>query len=103
MIPMMDERRILIIEDDLNTSAVLVRILVKAGYVADCTHSAEQAISLISENDYHLLIIDMVLPGMDGVALLKKVKKNQSGYPDGDCNGIWFYQFGRKRAKGRGK
>jgi DNA-binding NtrC family response regulator len=71
----MEKRRILIIEDDVNTSTVLVRILLKDGYIADCAHSGEQAVSLISEKDYDLLIIDMVLPGMDGFALLKKIKK----------------------------
>ncbi len=71
----MEKRRILIIEDDVNTSTVLARILVKDSYIADCAHSGEQAVSLISEKDYDLLIIDMVLPGMDGFALLKKVKK----------------------------
>jgi DNA-binding NtrC family response regulator len=70
----MEKRRILIIEDDVNTSTVLVRILVKDGYDADCTPSGEQAVSLISEKDYDLLIIDMVLPGIDGLALLEKVK-----------------------------
>ena len=71
----MEKKRILIIEDDVNTSTVLVRILLKDGYIADCAHSGEQAVSLISEKDYDLLIIDMVLPGMDGFALLKKIKK----------------------------
>ena len=70
----MEKRRILIIEDDINTSTVLVRILVKDGYIADCSHSGEQAVSLISEKDYDLLVIDMVLPGIDGLALLEKVK-----------------------------
>jgi len=71
----MEKRRILIIEDDVNTCTVLVRILLKDGYIADCAHSGEQAVSLISEKDYDLLMIDMVLPGMDGFALLKKIKK----------------------------
>lgn len=71
----METLKILIIEDDINSSTVFSRILVKSGYVVDCIQSGEKAIPMISKKDYNLLIIDMVLPGMDGVELLKKVKK----------------------------
>ncbi len=71
----METPRILIIEDDINSSTVFSRILVKGGYAVDCTHSGEEAIPMIPKEDYDLLMIDMVLPGMDGIALLKKVKE----------------------------
>ena len=72
----METPRILIIEDDINSSTVFSRILAKSGYTVDCIHSGEEAVPMISREEYDLLIIDMVLPGMDGVELLKKVKKN---------------------------
>jgi len=66
---------ILIIEDDINSSTVFSRILIKDGYDVDCVTNGEQAVSMISKEDYDLLIIDMILPGMNGFELLKKVKK----------------------------
>jgi DNA-binding NtrC family response regulator len=71
----METPRILIIEDDINSSTVFSRILVKGGYAVDCVHSGEEAIPMISTEDYDLLMIDMVLPGMNGATLLKKVKE----------------------------
>ncbi len=71
----METPRILIIEDDINSSTVFSRILVKGGYAVDCAHSGEEAISMIPKEDYDLLMVDMILPGMDGIALLKKVKE----------------------------
>lgn len=70
----MKAEQILIIEDDINASKVLSLILEKEGYSVDCAPSAEEAYALINTEAYDLLIIDMVLPGMDGLSLLKKVK-----------------------------
>jgi DNA-binding NtrC family response regulator len=67
--------KILIIEDDINSSKVFSRILIKEGYDVDCVYDGEQAVSIIPKEDYDLLIIDMNLPGMNGFELLKKVKK----------------------------
>jgi DNA-binding NtrC family response regulator len=71
----MTSKQILIVEDDINAATVLTRILKKEGYAAEPVHTAEDALSLINEIDYDLLIIDMVLPGKDGMWLLKKAKE----------------------------
>lgn len=71
----MKTQQILIIEDDINSSKVLARILEKEGYSVDYVSSAENAYALIIKMEYDLLIIDMVLPNMDGLSLLKKVKE----------------------------
>ncbi len=71
----MKTKKILIIEDDINSSTVFSRILVKNGYDVDCVPSGEQALSMILKEDYNLLIIDVILPDINGIELLKKVKK----------------------------
>ncbi len=71
----MKARQILIVEDDINTSKVVARILENEGYTVDCTSSAEKAYAMTIKGSYDLLIIDMILPNMDGLSLLKKVKK----------------------------
>ncbi len=71
----MQTQQILIVEDDVNASKVIARILEKEGYCVDCTSSAEKADILITKKEYNLLIIDMILPSMDGLSFLKHVKK----------------------------
>ena len=75
----MNTQQILIIEDDINSSKVLARILSKEGYIVDTVSNAEDAHTMIFGADYDLLIIDMVLPNMDGLSFLKKIRKE---YPD---------------------
>ncbi|RLC08704.1 MAG: hypothetical protein DRI57_23515 [Deltaproteobacteria bacterium] len=75
----MESQQILIIEDDTNSSKVLARILEKKGYVTDYVPSGEEGLAMLSKTDYDLLLIDMVLPGMDGLSLLKEVRKT---HPD---------------------
>lgn len=67
--------RLLIVDDDVNSAKTLARILVAEGYSPDHVPSAEEAFALIKEADYDLFLVDMVLPGMDGLAFLKLAKE----------------------------
>lgn len=75
----MNTQQILIVEDDINASKVLARILEKEEYIVDTSASAEEAHTMIVGADYDLLIIDMVLPKMDGLTFLRRIKQE---YPD---------------------
>ncbi len=72
-------RRILLVEDDINSAKVAARILEKEGYITDHVIRGDDALTMISLVEYDLLIIDMVLPGMDGMEVLRNVKAR---YPD---------------------
>ncbi|MGB6063831.1 MAG: sigma-54 dependent transcriptional regulator [Desulfomonilaceae bacterium] len=67
--------RLLIVDDDVNSSKSLARILESEGYAPDYAPSAEEAFALLREVDYDLFLIDMVLPGMDGLDFLKHLKE----------------------------
>lgn len=67
--------RLLIVDDDINSAKSLARILESEGYAPDYIPSAEEAFTLLREIDYDLLLIDMVLPGMDGLSFLKRLKE----------------------------
>ena len=68
------EKRVLIIDDELNIADTLKAIFSNAGYSARAVYSAEQALPLVAEWDPQLLIVDVRLPGMNGIDLAMKVK-----------------------------
>jgi len=66
---------ILIIDDDEGMLKTLNYILVDKGYeVVPCSTGAE-AIALVNRRTFDIALIDIRMPGMDGVAVLKAIKK----------------------------
>lgn len=66
--------KILIVEDDKNTNEVLRTFLLHEGYSVDSAFCGEDGWRLFEKEEYHLLILDVMLPGMSGIDLLKKVR-----------------------------
>ena len=69
--------QILIVDDQINTCKSLQAILKKSGYHSDYTQSAEEALRRIQDAHYDIVISDIRIPGMDGMALLEELKKIQ--------------------------
>lgn len=67
--------RILIIEDEETLRESLERVLSKEGYDITSVDSAETALNLLEEDSYDLILTDVILPGITGIELLKKVKE----------------------------
>ena len=65
---------ILIVEDDTENRAAMVKVLEGAGYKTLETDNGQQALDLIQEEDVDILVTDLRLPIMDGVELLKRAK-----------------------------
>ena len=66
--------KLLLLEDDEATRAHLERMLVSAGHVVDVTGNGHDAIGLGSSNDYALLVLDRMVPGVDGLGVLKALR-----------------------------
>ncbi|MBI5507666.1 MAG: diguanylate cyclase [Deltaproteobacteria bacterium] len=66
--------RILVVDDDQIVRSVFASLLPREGYQADVAEGAEAALELLAQNPYDLVISDIVLPGMDGVQLLRRIK-----------------------------
>ena len=73
------EESILIVEDDSNLRETLARLLSVLGFTTDSTSSGHDAIKKIKEKEYTFLLTDMKMTEMDGLELIKQVKK---GFPD---------------------
>jgi len=66
--------RILIIEDEGKIAAFLKRGLKEEGYAVDVAADGEQGHFLASTQEYDLIILDIMLPGMDGISLCRKLR-----------------------------
>ena len=66
--------RILIIEDEGKIAAFLKRGLKEDGYAVDVAADGEQGHFLASTQEYDLIILDLMLPGMDGISLCRKLR-----------------------------
>jgi DNA-binding response OmpR family regulator len=70
---------ILIVDDEENLRLTLSRILTKAGFNVTTASSGEDALRLLQAGAYELAFIDLLMPGIGGLALLAELRKL---YPD---------------------
>ncbi|RJQ43000.1 MAG: sigma-54-dependent Fis family transcriptional regulator [Nitrospiraceae bacterium] len=66
--------RILIVEDEGTLRESLKRVLSKEGYSVDIVNSAESALKSIEGGTFDLIITDIILPGIDGIELVRRVR-----------------------------
>ena len=68
--------RILIVEDEIKMAALLRRGLSEDGYAADVAHSGEDALSMAGATDYDAILLDVMLPGIDGFEVCRRLRKD---------------------------
>jgi len=66
---------LLLVEDEDTLRESLARVFVREGYDVDAVADAEASLKAINERTYGLILTDIMLPGIDGIELLKKVKE----------------------------
>ncbi len=73
--------RILVIEDEKKIADFIKRGLKEEGYAVDVAHDGEEGHFLAKANDYDLILLDLMLPKMDGLSVCKKLKEGRSLTP----------------------
>jgi two-component system copper resistance phosphate regulon response regulator CusR len=73
--------RILVVEDERRIADFLGRGLQGAGYAIDVAPDGATAIQFTHDTDYDLVILDLMLPDMDGLKVLERIRVRQSGPP----------------------
>ncbi len=73
--------RVLIVDDDKTFRSVTKRLLEEEGYFADAVVSVDEAMALLREKHYELLLSDLVMPGTGGLDFLKHVKAHDPAMP----------------------
>ena len=65
----------MLVEDDENLSDIVAKFLVKEGFRVDICRDGETALSQMYDAAYHLLMLDIMLPGVSGHELLREYRK----------------------------
>ncbi|WP_439682894.1 DNA-binding response regulator, OmpR family, contains REC and winged-helix (wHTH) domain [Cupriavidus oxalaticus] len=73
--------RILLAEDNVMLANSLSQALGQAGFTVDCMHDGRSADSLLCTQDYALLILDLGLPGLDGLEVLRRLRQRRNPLP----------------------
>ncbi|MHB8846221.1 MAG: sigma-54-dependent transcriptional regulator [Nitrospirota bacterium] len=68
-------KSILIVEDEETLRESVKRIFIKEGYAVEAVESAERGLALLESTVYDVIISDIILPGMDGIEMLTRVRE----------------------------
>ena len=69
--------RILIVEDEAKTAAYIRKGLTEHGYVVDEVHNGTDGLHLALDGSYDLVLLDVMLPGTDGLAVLQQLRRQR--------------------------
>ncbi len=66
--------RLLIVDDDVELCSLLKEFLEREGYNVQCVHEGHGALDLAQQGGFDLIILDVMLPGLDGFEILKRLR-----------------------------
>ncbi len=70
---MSKEKRVIVIDDEKNIRLTLKKALSGAGYEVDAAMNGENGLQKLKEKEYPVVLLDMRLPGIDGIEVLKQI------------------------------
>lgn len=73
--------RILVVEDDAKIASFVVKGLKQEGYAADHAPDGDTGLALATTTPYDAAVVDVMLPGLDGLSLVKRLRVNRTELP----------------------
>lgn len=73
--------KLLLAEDEQSLSRAIVKILEKNNYTAEAVFNGEDALAYLASGDYDAAILDIMMPKMDGITVLKKLRASGNMIP----------------------
>ncbi|MCC6485615.1 MAG: response regulator [Armatimonadetes bacterium] len=78
---MLSRGNILVVDDEVNLCRILDAKLTKSGYEVMTVHDGQQAVEKVQERQFDLVLLDLILPKLDGLEALEKIRKINSEVP----------------------
>jgi len=72
---------VLVVEDEVKMAALIRRGLVEQGFAADISASGEEALVMAGSSEYDAIVLDVVLPGIDGFATCRRLREDRVWAP----------------------
>jgi DNA-binding response OmpR family regulator len=79
----MKQMKILWVDDEIDLHKPFVLFLEERNYVVETCNNGGDAIEKVLENKYDLVILDEMMPGLDGLATLQEIKRINTALPIG--------------------
>ena len=73
--------RILVVEDEKKVASFIKKGLEEEHYAVDIAYDGEKGLALAQINEYDLILLDIMLPRLDGMEVLKQIRRNGSNMP----------------------
>jgi two-component system, OmpR family, phosphate regulon response regulator OmpR len=73
--------KIIVVDDDLRLRSLLERYLVEQGYQVRSVGNYEQMQRLMEREHFHLVVLDLMLPGEDGLSICRKLRQQNNDVP----------------------
>ncbi|MEI6860412.1 MAG: two-component system response regulator OmpR [Shewanella sp.] len=73
--------KILVVDDDMRLRALLERYLMEQGYQVRSAANSEQMDRLLERENFHLLVLDLMLPGEDGLSICRRLRQQGKTIP----------------------
>ncbi|EFL92475.1 Response regulators consisting of a CheY-like receiver domain and a winged-helix DNA-binding domain [Candidatus Regiella insecticola LSR1] len=78
---MQENHKILVVDDDVRLRALLDRYLTEQGFQVRSVANAEQMDRLLARESFHLLVLDLMLPGEDGLSICRRLHNQNNPIP----------------------
>ncbi|MBU0965272.1 MAG: response regulator [Proteobacteria bacterium] len=75
---MKDDTAVLVVDDEDVTRKLFCRYLSGAGYSPTCAASGEEALDFFAQTSFPLVLLDITMPGMSGIAVLRQLRNSES-------------------------
>ena len=73
--------RVLVVEDEKKVAALIQAGLAERGFAVDVCHDGDTAVSLASQQGFDAVVMDIMLPGRDGLSVLRKLREEKNAVP----------------------